>query len=170
MGLKHQARPGTTIEANGVVVTVLRGRPHLEVSAPHEVVITIDRKRLLTASVGASNNARRSKRSRADRRPSRLAGAGRTRSSRCGCARLLFPFGPCVPWQLTRNILQQESHRGLPRSTAPAVVLRLHLRPGHDRRAGALRPRRARDLRPSVRAERCRCRIALRTPFSGCCF
>jgi len=80
MGLKHQARPGTTIQANGVLVTVLRGRPQLEVTAPREVVITIGRKQTLTTKTEPSNNARRSKRSRAGNRPSRLAGAGRTRS------------------------------------------------------------------------------------------
>jgi hypothetical protein len=80
MGLKHQARPGTTIQANGVLVTVLRGRPQLEVTAPREVVITIGRKRILTKNTEPSNNEHRSKRSRAGNRPSRLAGAGRTRS------------------------------------------------------------------------------------------
>jgi hypothetical protein len=79
MGLKHEARPGTTIQANGVLVTVLRGRPHLEVTAPREVVITISRQRDLTTNTQASNNGRRSKRSRAGNRPSRLAGAGRIR-------------------------------------------------------------------------------------------
>ena len=78
MGLKHQARPGTTIQANGVHVTVLRGRPHLEVTAPREVVITISRKRRLTKNTEPSNNARRSR--RAGNRPSRLTGVGRTRS------------------------------------------------------------------------------------------
>jgi hypothetical protein len=80
MGLKHQARPGTTIRANGVLVTVLRGRPHLEVTAPREVVITIDRKRSLTKKAQPPNNGRRSNRSRAGNRPGRLTGVGRTRS------------------------------------------------------------------------------------------
>ena len=80
MGLKHQARPGTTIQANGVLVTVLRGRPQLEITAPRETTITISRKQTLTKNPEPSNNARRSNRSRAGNRPSRLAGAGRTRS------------------------------------------------------------------------------------------
>jgi len=63
VGLKHQARPGTTIQANGVLVTVLRGRPQLEVTAPRDVVITIGRNQTLTKKPKASNNARRSKRS-----------------------------------------------------------------------------------------------------------
>ena len=90
MGLKHEAKPGTTIHANGVTVTVLRGRPQLEITAPRDVPITIGRKQTLTTNTEPSNNARRSKRSRAGNRPSRLAGAGRTRRFICGCARLLF--------------------------------------------------------------------------------
>jgi hypothetical protein len=80
MGLKHNAKKGTVIEANGVTVTVLRGTPQLEVTAPRDVVITIGRNRSLTTKAQSSNNARRSKRSRAGNRLSRLAGAGRTRS------------------------------------------------------------------------------------------
>lgn len=41
MGLKHKAKKGTVIEANGVKVTVLAGSPKLEVSAPENVGITI---------------------------------------------------------------------------------------------------------------------------------
>lgn len=41
MGLRHKATRGTTIEANGVKVTVLRGSPQLEISAPSDTPITI---------------------------------------------------------------------------------------------------------------------------------
>lgn len=39
MGLKHKAKKGTVIEANGVTITVLQGSPQLEISAPPEVRI-----------------------------------------------------------------------------------------------------------------------------------
>ena len=39
MGLKHKAKKGTTITANGVTVAVLRGSPLLEITAPTEVRI-----------------------------------------------------------------------------------------------------------------------------------
>ena len=39
MGLKHEAKKGTIIEANGVRITVLRGSPRLEITAPPEVTI-----------------------------------------------------------------------------------------------------------------------------------
>lgn len=41
MGLKHRAKKGTVIEANGVRVTVLRGSPELEIMAPRNVGIKI---------------------------------------------------------------------------------------------------------------------------------
>lgn len=63
MGLKHEAKKGTVIEANGVTVTVLRGASQLEITAPREVVITIGRNHALTRTLRVSNNARRSKRS-----------------------------------------------------------------------------------------------------------
>src|SRR5687767_14524634 len=40
MGLKHEAKPGTTITANGIKVIVLRGSPLLEVTADPDVAIT----------------------------------------------------------------------------------------------------------------------------------
>jgi hypothetical protein len=40
MGLKHKAKKGTVIEANGVTITVLQGSPKLEISAPPQVTIT----------------------------------------------------------------------------------------------------------------------------------
>lgn len=39
MGLKHKAKKGTVIEANGVRITVLRGSPQLEITAPPEIPI-----------------------------------------------------------------------------------------------------------------------------------
>lgn len=39
MGLKHEAKKGTVIEANGVTITVLRGSSRLEITAPPDVVI-----------------------------------------------------------------------------------------------------------------------------------
>lgn len=39
MGLKHKAKKGTVIEVNGVTITVLRGSPRLEITAPPEVPI-----------------------------------------------------------------------------------------------------------------------------------
>jgi len=43
MGLKHKAKKGTVIEANGVKVTVLRGSPELEITAPENVAVSIGR-------------------------------------------------------------------------------------------------------------------------------
>jgi len=43
MGLKHEAEKGTVIEANGVTITVLRGSPRLEITAPPEVAIHVRR-------------------------------------------------------------------------------------------------------------------------------
>jgi len=63
MGLKHIAKKGTVIEANGVKVIVLRGAPQLEITAPRDVVITIGRNQTLTKKRMTSNNAPRSKRS-----------------------------------------------------------------------------------------------------------
>lgn len=41
MGMKHEAKKGTIIQANGVKVTVLRGNPHLEITTDEpDVVIT----------------------------------------------------------------------------------------------------------------------------------
>jgi len=40
MGLKHRAKKGTVIEVNGVTITVLRGSPRLEITAPPGVAIT----------------------------------------------------------------------------------------------------------------------------------
>ena len=34
MGLKHEAKKGTVIDVNGVKITVLRGSPRLEITAP----------------------------------------------------------------------------------------------------------------------------------------
>ena len=39
MGLKHEAKKGTVIEVNGVTIKVLRGSPHLEITAPREAKI-----------------------------------------------------------------------------------------------------------------------------------
>jgi hypothetical protein len=39
MGLKHEAKKGTVIEVNGVKITVLRGSPQLEITAPPEIPI-----------------------------------------------------------------------------------------------------------------------------------
>ena len=39
MGLKHKAKKGTVIEANGVRITVLRGSPQLEITAPPGVTV-----------------------------------------------------------------------------------------------------------------------------------
>ncbi len=39
MGLKHEAKKGTVIEANGVKIVVLRGSPLLEITAPPNVGI-----------------------------------------------------------------------------------------------------------------------------------
>jgi hypothetical protein len=41
MGLRHKAKTGTTIAANGVKITVLRGSPLLDIAAPAEIAITI---------------------------------------------------------------------------------------------------------------------------------
>ena len=40
MGLKHEAKKGDTIEANGVTIKVLRGSPRLEITAPLGIPIT----------------------------------------------------------------------------------------------------------------------------------
>lgn len=61
MGLKHEAKRGTTIEVNGVKVTVLRGSPQLDITAPREAAITIRQDNNLTQQVDTSNNARRLK-------------------------------------------------------------------------------------------------------------
>jgi hypothetical protein len=39
MGIRHEAKKGTTIIANGVRIIVLRGSPLLEITAPAEVLI-----------------------------------------------------------------------------------------------------------------------------------
>jgi len=39
MGMLHKAKKGTIIEANGVRISVIRGSPLLEISAPTEVPI-----------------------------------------------------------------------------------------------------------------------------------
>lgn len=41
MGMKHEAKKGTVIEANGVKMTVLRGCPLVEVTADPKIVIII---------------------------------------------------------------------------------------------------------------------------------
>ena len=41
MGLKHEAKKGTVIEANGVTITVLRGSPQLEITSPPGIAINI---------------------------------------------------------------------------------------------------------------------------------
>jgi len=43
MGLRHEAKKGTVIEANGVKVKVLRGSPLLEITAAPEIAITTGR-------------------------------------------------------------------------------------------------------------------------------
>ena len=43
MGMMYKAKKGTVIEANGVRITVLRGSPRLEITAPPEVVILTGR-------------------------------------------------------------------------------------------------------------------------------
>lgn len=61
MGLKHEAKQGTTIEVNGVKVTVLRGSPQLDITAPRELVIRIGRDNSLTKSLERPNNTRKLK-------------------------------------------------------------------------------------------------------------
>jgi hypothetical protein len=61
MGLKHEAKKGTTIVANGVRVTVLRGSPLLDITAPAEINIAHDGQSVLTKPRAKSNNDRRSK-------------------------------------------------------------------------------------------------------------
>ncbi len=46
MGLKHEAKKGTVIEVNGVTITVLRGSPRLEITAPRDVAIKTSRARV----------------------------------------------------------------------------------------------------------------------------
>jgi hypothetical protein len=43
MGMRHEAKKGTIIQANGVTIIVLRGSPCLEISAPHDVAIRTSR-------------------------------------------------------------------------------------------------------------------------------
>lgn len=43
MGLKHEAKKGTVIEVNGVKITVLRGSPTLEITAPPQFPIKTSR-------------------------------------------------------------------------------------------------------------------------------
>jgi hypothetical protein len=43
VGLKHKAKKGTVIEANGVTVVVLQGTPRLEITAPPNVPIKTSR-------------------------------------------------------------------------------------------------------------------------------
>ena len=61
MGLKHEAKQGTTIEVNGVKVTVLRGSPQLDITAPRDFVIRIGRDNSLTKPLERSNNTRKLK-------------------------------------------------------------------------------------------------------------
>jgi hypothetical protein len=61
MGLKHEAKKGTTITANGVKVTVLRGSPLLEVTAPAEIAIALGKEQVLTKRRRPAYNARRLK-------------------------------------------------------------------------------------------------------------
>jgi hypothetical protein len=61
MGLKHEAKKGTTIVANGVRVTVLRGSPLLDITAPAEINIAHDGRSVLTKPHAKPNNDRRSK-------------------------------------------------------------------------------------------------------------
>ena len=61
MGLKHEASKGTTIEAGTVKVTVLRGSPQLDITAPRDTVITIGRDATLTKRAKRPNNGRRLK-------------------------------------------------------------------------------------------------------------
>ena len=44
MGLKHEAKKGTVIEANGVRIVVLRGNPQLEITTddPNAAITTTD--------------------------------------------------------------------------------------------------------------------------------
>ena len=80
MGLKHKAKKGTTITANGVTVAVLRGSPLLDITAPAEISIALNED-VLTNRYKRSNNGRRLKHDRrTGNRLCRLAGAGRTRS------------------------------------------------------------------------------------------
>jgi hypothetical protein len=61
MGLKHEAKKGTTIVANGVRVTVLRGSPLLDITAPAEIDIAQDGRSVLTKPRAKSNNEPRLK-------------------------------------------------------------------------------------------------------------
>jgi hypothetical protein len=58
MGLKHKAKKGTVIEANGVTVKVLRGSPQLEITAPRESSIRIGREEPLPVAGRSSGGDR----------------------------------------------------------------------------------------------------------------
>ena len=60
MGLKHKAKKGTTITANGVQVTVLRGSPLLDITAPRQISIVLGNE-VLTKRRRHANNVRRLK-------------------------------------------------------------------------------------------------------------
>jgi hypothetical protein len=59
MGLKHEAKKGTIIEANGVTVRVLRGSPHLEITAPPSVTIKLGEEKTLPKPRRKPHNTRR---------------------------------------------------------------------------------------------------------------
>lgn len=60
MGLKHEAKPGTVIEANGVKIVVLRGSPRLDITAPVGAEIVVARPR--TAKTESKHRSRRLRR------------------------------------------------------------------------------------------------------------
>ena len=61
MGLKHEAKQGTTIEVNGIKVTVLRGSPQLDITAPRDVAIRITNQNSLTKTAERPNNTHKLK-------------------------------------------------------------------------------------------------------------
>ena len=58
MGLKHKAKKGTVIKVNGVTITVLRGSPRLEITAPPGIDIVTGWVKIAAREAQRKNSAR----------------------------------------------------------------------------------------------------------------